>query len=110
GPFLIGATGAALSPSPDLLITGDGMHLAVVREGIPLILRDRAGDYVRSLFAEASGFDGDPGNLGSLPYSACSRDACVAVIRKGGTEWRLLATRSAYHIDWDAITRACADA
>ncbi len=51
----IGATGAAFAPSPDLLVTGDGRHLAVVDNGTPLILRDRAGDYVRSLFAEARG-------------------------------------------------------
>jgi competence protein ComEC len=109
-PVLIGAVGAAAAPSPDLLITGDGKHLAMVREGTPLLLRDRAGDFVRQLFAEASGFDGDPENLGAQPYSACSRDACVAIVRKGDREWRLLATRSAYRIDWAAITRACADA
>src|SRR5262249_25041761 len=84
-PFAIGALGAVLSPSPDLLVTGDGMHLAIVgRDGTPLILRERAGDYVRDLFAEASGFDGDPGQLGWRRYSACSRDACVALIRRGG--------------------------
>ena len=86
------------------------MHLAVVRDGTPLILRERAGDYVRSLFAEASGFDGDPADLGAQPYSDCSRDACVAVLRRGAAEWRLLATRSAYRIDWQAITAACAAA
>jgi competence protein ComEC len=60
-PFLAGATGAALSASPDVLVTGDGRHLAVVSsDGTPLILRERAGDYVRGLLAEASGFDGDP--------------------------------------------------
>jgi competence protein ComEC len=110
-PFLIGAGGAALSGSPDILITGDGRHLAVVSsDGTPLILRDRAGDYVRSLLAEASGFDGDPHDLGSQPFSACSNDACVAVIDKSETRWRLLATRSAYRIDWDVLTRSCADA
>jgi len=109
-PFAIGAAGAALAPSPDLLITGDGMHLAVVDNGTPLLLRDRAGDYVRSLVAEASGFDGDPGALGSRPYSSCSNDACVAVVRKGAAEWRLLATRSVYPIDWATLTSACADA
>ena len=82
----------------------------VVRDGTPLILRERAGDYVRALFAEASGFDGDPGDLGSRPYSACTKDACVALIRKGPVEWRLLATRSATQIDWTTLTRACADA
>jgi competence protein ComEC len=109
-PVLIGAIAAARSPSPDLLVTGDGMHLAVVDSGTPLILRDRAGDYVRGLIAEASGFDGDPGLLGSRPYSACSRDSCVAVLRKDESQWRLVATRSATRIDWTTITHACAEA
>jgi competence protein ComEC len=110
-PIAAGAVGAALSISPDLLVTGDGRHLALVgSDGTPLILRDRAGDYVRSLLAEASGFDGDPGDLGSRPFSACSSDACVAVIDKGSSHWRLLATRSAYRIDWDTLTQACANA
>ena len=110
-PFLIGAGAAALSSSPDLLVTGDGRHLAVVSPGgVPLLLRDRAGDYMRHLIAEASGFDGDPAELGSRPYSACTRDACVALLRRGEAEWRLLATRSATRIDWTTVTRACANA
>jgi competence protein ComEC len=32
------------------------------------------------------------------------------VLRSDGREWRLLATRSAYRIDWDAFTTACASA
>jgi len=99
-----------MAPSPDLLVTGDGKHLAVVENGVPVILRDRAGDYVRSLLAEASGFDGDPAPLASEPYSACSPDACVARLRRGESEWRLLATRSANLIDWQTTIDACADA
>jgi competence protein ComEC len=109
-PIAAGALGAAVSPSPSLLITGDGRHLAVVENGTPLILRDRAGDYVRSLFAEASGFDGDPDILEGQPVSDCSHDACVAVLRNARQEWRLLATRSSTRIDWAAITSACAAA
>jgi competence protein ComEC len=109
-PVALGAAGAAAAPSPDLLITGEGMHVAVVDHGTPTLLRDRAGDYVRSLMAEASGFDGDPPDLDGQPYSACSKDACVALLRRGSTEWRLLATRSATPIDWSAITGACAEA
>ena len=110
-PFLIGATAAAASAPPDLLITGDGKHLAVVgMDGTPFVLRDRAGDYVRSLIAEASGFDGDPEALAARPFSVCSKDACVALLRKDAAEWRLLATRSATLIDWGPFTTACAGA
>jgi competence protein ComEC len=109
-PAAIGAVATAVSPSPDILVTGDGMHLAVVDSGTPLLLRERTGDYVRSLVAEASGFDGDPEDLGSRPYSACSNDSCVALVRKGTRAWRLLATRSGYQIDWATLTSACADA
>src|SRR3954453_12249625 len=109
-PIAAGAIGATLAPSPNLLIAGDGRHLAVVEAGTPLILRDRACDYVRGLFAEASGFDGDPDLLDGQPTSDCSHDACVALLRKGGGEWRLLATRSGTSIDWNAITGACTQA
>jgi competence protein ComEC len=109
-PVAAGALAAALAPAPDLLVTGDGMHLAVVEDGTPYILRERTGEYVRSLIAEASGFDGDPEELGARAYSDCSRDSCVAAIRKGGSEWRLLATRSRTLIDWKPFTQACAAA
>jgi competence protein ComEC len=82
----------------------------MIADGKPLILRERAGDYVRSLLAEASGFDGDPEDLDGQPASDCSRDACVAMLRKGALQWRLLATRSATRIDWERITGACASA
>jgi competence protein ComEC len=109
-PIVFGAAGAALAPAPDLLVTGDGRHLAVVENGSPLILRDRAGDYVRGLLAEASGFDGDPDILDGQPSSECSRDACVAIVRNGSRQWRLLATRSSARIDWQTITDACRSA
>ena len=109
-PVAVGGVAAAFAPSPDLLVTADGVHLAVVDHGTPLLLRERTGDYVRSLMAEASGFDGDPEDLGSRPYSACSRDACVAVLRKGGGEWRLLATRTRTLIDWQVFIGACGEA
>jgi len=73
-------------------------------------LRDRTGDYVQSLLAEASGYDSDPELIEDQLASDCSRDACVALLRRGSVEWRLLATRSAYRIDWEAITNACASA
>ena len=100
-----------MSPSPDVLITGDGRHLAIVApDGTPMMLRDRSGDFMQSLMSEASGFDDEPGLLAESPFGFCSRDACVAVIQRGGQEYRVLATRSATRIDWRALVQACADA
>jgi len=110
-PFAVGAAAAALAPIPSLLITGDGQHLALVRhDGVPVLLRSRSGDFVRDLMSEASAYDGDPLNLEEQRFARCSRDACVADVANGRASWRLLAIRSRHQIDWQDLTRACADA
>jgi len=110
-PITIGAVAAASSPSPDLLVTGDGRHLAVVADdGTPMMLRDRSGDFTRDLMSEASGFDDEPGLLEESPFGSCSRDACIASIQRGGRKYLLLATRSATRIDWQSVVKACSDA
>ena len=106
---LIGALGAALAPSPDLLITGDGRHLAVVA-------RRHAADLARpgrrlcpKPAGRSIGFRRRSRHRWRIePPSDCSRDACVALLRQGRAEWRLLATRSATRIDWADDHRACA--
>ena len=110
-PIATGAAAALASPTPDILVTGDGRHLVVLgSDGTPLLLRERAGDYMRDLFAEAAGYDGDPDELAAAPFSQCSHDSCVAAIRKASAEWRLLATRSPARISWTDITVSCASA
>ena len=110
-PFAAGAISASLAPVPDLLVTGDGQHLALVREdGVPVLLRSRSGDFVRDLMSEASAYDGDPKALEEQNFARCSRDACIADIVEGKHAWRLLAIRSRDRIDWVTLTKACADA
>jgi competence protein ComEC len=107
-PLAIGAAGALAAPSPDLLITGDGKHLAIVAsDGTPQILRDRTGDFMRQVFAESSGFDGEPELLDEAPFAACSHDACVAEVRREGRSWRILATRSTAWLEWADMMKAC---
>ena len=109
--FAAGAAGASLAQVPGLLVTGDGQHLALVREdGVPVLLRSRSGNFVRDLMSEASAYDGEPMPLEEQKFARCSRDACIADIVQGKHAWRLLAIRSRERIDWTVLTRACADA
>ena len=110
-PILFGAVAAAMSPKPDVLVTGDGRHLAVVdADGTPLLLRERSGDFIRSVVADSAGFDDEPGDLASRPFASCSRDSCIALLERGGRRWQVLATRSAQSIEWRALVSACSDA
>jgi competence protein ComEC len=110
-PFALGAVSAACSPTPDLLITGDGRHLAVLSpNGMPMLLRERTGDFMLDLLSEASAYDEEPGMLSAAPFGTCSRDACMASVRREGGEWRLLATRSTANLEWAVLVRACSDA
>ena len=110
-PMALGGLAALAAPTPDLLITGDGRHLALLDgRGRPALLRERSGDFIRSLISENSGFDGEPSALTDMALARCSRDACLADIRKGARSWRVLATRSGQRIDWADITAACRQA
>jgi competence protein ComEC len=111
-PFVVGATWALATPAPDLLVTGDGRHLALrfERAGEIAILRSKAGDYVRSTLSEASGHDAEPTALDELPSARCTPDLCAAELIRDGRRWRILATRSPYLIPIRAMNRACAAA
>lgn len=103
-PVAAGILLTLAEPLPDLLVTGDGKHLAVIdRQGTPWILRDRAGDFVREMMAENAGFDGDPPPLAAYPGARCSRDSCVANVGPR----TLLALRSTQRLDWEELTTAC---
>jgi competence protein ComEC len=109
-PLAIGALWALLTPAPDLLITGDGRHVALrTPQGLAL-LRERAGDYTRSTLAENAGFDGEPLVIDDVAGSRCSRDACIVTWRSGSASVRILATRSLYEVPYDHLVAACARA
>jgi competence protein ComEC len=106
-PLAIGAAWALATPAPDLMITGDGRHLAIrTPDGVLYLLRPRAGDYVRQQFGEGAGVEDPALDLDSLPGARCNRDLCTASL---GT-WRLLATRSFYLVDTSQLRRACTNA
>jgi competence protein ComEC len=110
-PLAAGAAWALATPPPDLLVTGDGRHLAVrTADGGMALLRDRAGDYVRDALGGAAGFEGEAPALDGLPGARCGADLCAVDLAAQGRTWRLLATRSPYLVDIAEMNRACAEA
>ncbi|MEA3046133.1 MAG: competence protein ComEC [Sphingomonadales bacterium] len=110
-PVALGALWAAATPAPDLVVTGDGRHLALrTSDGALALLRPRAGDYVRDTLAEASGAEPDFLELETLPTAACSADLCAADIDRGGRRWRMLVTRTRDRVRWAEMIRACGEA
>ena len=107
-PFAVGAGWALATPAPDLIVTGDGRHLAIrTADGGLALLRERAGDYVRDLLAERGGVDGELPVLDDVGAARCNADLCLASVRRGGRDWRVLATRSGYMIDAGELIVAC---
>jgi competence protein ComEC len=110
-PVALGATWAFVTPAPDLLITGDGRHMALRTDaGNVAILRGRAGDYVRDVLSESSGIEAELPDIDDMGGAACNDDVCAATLRRGGREWRLLAFRSKAYIDLEPLKAACAAA
>jgi competence protein ComEC len=110
-PIVVGAVWALLTPPPDLLITGDGMHMAVrSADGTLSTLRPRAGDYVRSVLSERAGMIGELDDLDVLPGADCSTDMCRVTLQRGDRSWRVLATRSRYILPYAEFRAECAAA
>lgn len=110
-PVAIGAPGALSGGAPDVLVTGDGRHVALRTDAGLAVLRDRTGDYARMILSEAAGVDGDPLALAGLADARCSADLCVAdMTDRSGRRWRVAATRSSHFVEWTAMRDICAEA
>lgn len=110
-PAVIGAAWTLATPLPDLLVTGDGRHMALrAPDGGLAMLRDRAGDYTQTMLAENGGVDGVPLLLAEQRFARCTRDLCLAERVVARRRWRILATRSSYRVAAGPLIAACNDA
>ncbi len=109
-PLLVGASWSLATPGPDLLVTGDGRHVALrMDDGSLALLRDRAGDFTRQVLGENGGVEADAlAALAERPDARCSRDLCVTEVVQGGRRWRVAATRSVYPVAWRELVATCA--
>ncbi len=116
GPLSMAFLFLLRTPSPDILITGDGQHLAVknnIDKGDEmLLLRTRAGSYVRELLNENAGYDGEASDIANWPGAQCSLDVCIIILEKEQRDskqgsWTLLATISNYFVPRLELAAAC---
>ncbi len=103
----LGVTVMLVAPAPDLIVTGDGRHAAIATDRGLALLRERAGDYMRTTLAELGGSDTEPLALVDQREARCGQDMCVAALRRGGRTWRIAATRSGYPVPWATLVTLC---
>ena len=110
-PLVAGMAVLLAQPRPDLLVTGDGRHIAAaVPGGGYAMLRDRAGDFVRDAMAEAAGIDTPLVALGDLDHVGCNRDFCRWTQGRGDAPRVILAAHGRDRIAGEEMAAACAAA
>ncbi len=111
-PLLAAVGLASAAPMPDLLVSGDGRHVALrLPDGRLAHARQRIGDYLLGNWAESVGSSADAALwLGAVPGARCSPDACRMDVVQGSRRWHVLATTSRDLIERAAFEPACAAA
>ena len=110
-PLLIGMAALMAAPRPDLLITGDGRHVAAkLPDGDYALLRGGAGDYVRDAMGEAAGVDTPLLALADLAHVECNADFCRWQQGEGKALRVILAARGRDRIEGVEMAAACAAA
>ncbi|WP_157088834.1 ComEC/Rec2 family competence protein [Novosphingobium capsulatum] len=110
-PVGVGAVLTILQPTPDVLVTGDGHHVALAGEGPNLLmLRATRSDYTPSMLLENAGLEGEARPLDTWPGAQCNEDFCRAVLTRQGRRYTVLMSRGRDQVDWQTLTTACAAA
>lgn len=104
----IGIIAIVMAPRPDILVTGDGKHLALVSaQGDVALLRGRAGDFVRGIIFEKAGSDTEASRIEDWPGAQCTADNCVVTLMGADRSWTLLAIRTRNPIPSMEMAAAC---
>ncbi|MFC0683804.1 ComEC/Rec2 family competence protein [Novosphingobium clariflavum] len=109
-PAVLGIGGLLMVQPPDLLVSGDGRHVAlVVDNGTKLaVLRDGVGDYARDSLVETAGLQSGTMALQDWSGARCNADFCMVTVEKTGRIWRILLSRNRAHVPLASLARACA--
>jgi competence protein ComEC len=107
-PLLAAIVAMLTAPRPDMLVTGDGQHLAVLfDDGRLALLRPRAGDYARSILGETAAVKETAIAIDDMPGAKCNAEGCSFLVKRDKRNWRILALRSSYIIPAMELAAAC---
>ncbi len=110
-PVVIGTASLALLRTPDVLVSGDGLHVGITGEGPELlVLRQGRSSFTTDNLLETAGMSGEVRAIDEWPGADCNPDLCRIAITRGGRRFALLMTRGRDLIDRDLIEQACAEA
>lgn len=106
-PAGVAAVMLAFTPTPDVLVSGDGRHVGIVEDGRLIMLREGRSDYARENLMELAGMEGDPVTITDWLGARCSRDFCVLTLNRAGRPWHVMMARSRDRIEERALAAAC---
>jgi len=107
-PILLGTASLAQLRPPDVLVSGDGRHVAIAGDtGELLVLRQSKSTYASDNLREVAGIEGALVPLAGWPGARCSRDACSVTLDRHGRVHTLLLSRNRELIDERALAAAC---
>lgn len=110
-PVAVATLLTIVQPVPDILVTGDGRHVALTGLGNDLVmLRSTRSDYTPETLQETAGLSGIVRPIEDWPGARCNADFCRATLLRGGRTWAVLMTRSRDFAAFPGMIRACAQA
>lgn len=111
-PVAAGTVLAALTPIPDLLVTGDGQQVGITMRGPDggrhlLSLRGSSSSYTRDNLMELAGVSAEPIPLAEWEGARCSSAFCTITLARGGRDWVILLGRNRMQVEERALAAAC---
>jgi competence protein ComEC len=107
-PVAIASMLVAVQPVPDLLVTGDGQHVAITQpDGRLVILRRRTGEYALQSLSESAAFEGEAMAIEDWPEARCNAEFCSVVLRLGQRTYAVLIGRNRERVPERALAAAC---
>lgn len=107
-PATLAISTMVTTPTPDVLVTGDGHHVGITGEGTDVVvLRMGRGDYMRENLLELSGMEGTLLPIDEWRPARCTEDFCTVRLVRTGRRIVLLIARSRNYIDDLELAAAC---